>query len=91
MDPQKVARATGVLFLITFVTSIPALLLYDPILKDNGFSTYVTGAGADNHIGQAVSNVTKRFPDCDRAAGTAVRVSRADAAKTELDGYVRMG
>jgi hypothetical protein len=39
-----------VLFLITFVTSIPALLLYDPILKDNGFATYVAGAGADNQI-----------------------------------------
>jgi hypothetical protein len=50
MDPQKVARTTGVLFLITFVTSIPALLLYDPILKDNGFATYVAGAGADNQI-----------------------------------------
>ncbi len=50
MDPQKIARATGVLFLITFVTSIPALLLYDPILKDNGFSSYINGAGADSQI-----------------------------------------
>jgi len=50
MDPQKIARATGVLFLITFVTSIPALLLYDPILKDNGYATYLAGAGADSQI-----------------------------------------
>ena len=50
MDPQKIARTAGVLFLITFATSIPALLLYDPILRDNGFSTYLTGAGADNQI-----------------------------------------
>jgi hypothetical protein len=50
MDPQKIARATGVLFLITFVTSIPALLLFNPILKDNGYTTYLTGAGADNQI-----------------------------------------
>jgi hypothetical protein len=50
MDTQKIARATGVLFLITFVTSIPALLLFNPILKDNGFSSYITGAGADNQI-----------------------------------------
>jgi hypothetical protein len=50
MNPQKIARATGVLFLITFVTSIPALLLFNPILEDNGFSTYVTGAGADHQI-----------------------------------------
>jgi hypothetical protein len=50
MDPQKIARATGVLFLITFVTSIPALLLFNPILKDNGYSTYINGSGADNQI-----------------------------------------
>ena len=50
MDPQKIARTTGVLFLITFATSIPALLLYNPILKDNGFSTYLSGTGADNQI-----------------------------------------
>jgi hypothetical protein len=50
MHPQKAARATGVLFLITFVTSIPALLLYGPILEDNGFATYLNGAGADNRI-----------------------------------------
>ena len=50
MNPQAIARATGVLFLITFVTSIPALLLYDPVLKDNGYSTYLSGAGADNQI-----------------------------------------
>jgi Domain of unknown function (DUF4386) len=50
VDPQKIARACGVLFLITFVTSIPALLLYNPILKDNGFSTYITGSGADDQI-----------------------------------------
>jgi hypothetical protein len=50
MAPQTIARATGVLFLITFVTSIPALLLYNPILKDNWYSTYLTGAGADKQI-----------------------------------------
>ena len=47
VHPQTVARATGVLFLITFVTSIPALLLYDPVLND---AAYITGAGADNRI-----------------------------------------
>jgi hypothetical protein len=36
-----------VLFLITSITAIPALLLYEPLLKDNG---YITGAGADNRI-----------------------------------------
>src|SRR5918911_3868731 len=41
---QMLARATGVLFLITYATSIPAALsLYVPALTDRG---YVTGAGA---------------------------------------------
>jgi hypothetical protein len=31
MNPQKIARVTGVLFLITYVTSIPPVLfLYGP-------------------------------------------------------------
>jgi hypothetical protein len=41
---QLLARATGVLFLITYATSIPAALsLYVPALTDRG---YITGAGA---------------------------------------------
>ena len=45
---QKRARAFGVLYLITFVTSIPALLLYQPVLDDP--VGYVAGAGHDNQI-----------------------------------------
>jgi hypothetical protein len=48
MNPQAVARTAGVLFLITFVTSIPALLLYQPVLDDP--VGYVTGGGSDNRI-----------------------------------------
>lgn len=47
MPTRKLARIAGVLFLITFVTSIPALLLYDPVLNDTG---YITGAGADTRV-----------------------------------------
>jgi hypothetical protein len=47
VHPQTVARVTGVLFLITFITAIPALLLFDPVLNDRG---YITGAGADRRI-----------------------------------------
>jgi hypothetical protein len=37
-----------VLYLITFVTSIPAaLVLYDPVLNDTG---YITGAGSDARV-----------------------------------------
>jgi hypothetical protein len=47
LDPHRIARLTGVLFLVTFVTSIPALLLFGPVLDDAG---YITGAGADGRI-----------------------------------------
>jgi hypothetical protein len=36
-----------VLFLVTFVTSIAAVLLYDPVLNHHG---YITGAGADTRV-----------------------------------------
>src|SRR5207253_1832698 len=45
---QKRARVFGVLYLITFVTSIPALLLYEPVLR--GPVGYIVGAGHDNRI-----------------------------------------
>src|SRR4051795_9925984 len=45
---QKRARAFGVLYLITFVTSIPALLLYQPVLDDP--LGYIAGAGHDKRI-----------------------------------------
>ena len=38
----------GVLYLITFVTSIPALLLFQPVLDDP--VGYIAGAGHDNRI-----------------------------------------
>jgi uncharacterized protein DUF4386 len=45
---QKRARVFGVLFLITFATSIPALLLYQPVLDDP--VGYIAGAGHDKRI-----------------------------------------
>jgi hypothetical protein len=45
---QKRARAFGVLYLITFVTSIAALVLYQPVLDDP--VGYIAGAGHDNQI-----------------------------------------
>jgi hypothetical protein len=48
MDPvRKSALVTGVLFIVTFITSIPALGLYGPVLNDSGF---ILGAGADTRI-----------------------------------------
>jgi hypothetical protein len=49
MNPQKIARVTGVLFLITFITSIPPVLfLYGPLLDDPRY--ILGGAGADNGL-----------------------------------------
>ena len=45
---QKRARIFGVLFLITFATSIPALWLYESVLRDP--VSYIAGAGHDNRI-----------------------------------------
>src|SRR6201990_1835841 len=45
---QKRARVFGVLYLITFVTSIPALALYQPVLDDP--VGYIAGGGHDTQI-----------------------------------------
>jgi hypothetical protein len=45
---RKIALVAGVLFLITFATSIPALWAYQPVL-DNPAS-YIAGGGSDNRI-----------------------------------------
>src|SRR5919202_1770455 len=45
---QKRARVFGVLYLITYVTSIPALVLYQPLLDDP--VGYIAGGGHDTQI-----------------------------------------
>jgi hypothetical protein len=45
---QKRARVFGVLYLITFITSIPALALYQPVLDDP--VGYIASAGHNNQI-----------------------------------------
>ena len=45
---RRISLAFGALFLITFVTSIPALGLFQPVLDDP--QGYIAGAGADNRI-----------------------------------------
>ena len=45
---QKRARWFGVLYLITFATSIPAALLYRPLLDDP--VGYIAGSGHDTRI-----------------------------------------
>jgi hypothetical protein len=46
-NERRTARIAGVLFVITFITSIAALLLYDPVLNDHG---YISGSGADTRV-----------------------------------------
>ena len=47
-DDQRSARIFGVLFIVTFVTSIPALALYQPVLDHP--AAYIAGAGKDNQV-----------------------------------------
>ena len=48
MNPQTIARVTGVLFLITYATSIPAFFVfYAPVLGD---PRYIVGGGADTSV-----------------------------------------
>lgn len=46
-EQRRIALIAGVFFAITFLASIPALLLYEPLLKHSG---YVLGAGADTRV-----------------------------------------
>jgi len=47
-DDQRNARIFGVLFIITFLTSIPALALFQPVLDDP--AAYIAGGGKDSQI-----------------------------------------
>lgn len=47
-ESRRISLTFGVLYLITFVTSIPALWLYQPVLDDP--AGYIAGAGHDNRI-----------------------------------------
>ncbi len=48
MNPQTIARVTGILFLITFATSIPPFVYhYVPVVDD---PRYILGGGADNRV-----------------------------------------
>ena len=44
---RKTALVAGVLYLITFISSIPALFLLDPVLSN---PNYILGAGADTQV-----------------------------------------
>ncbi len=45
--PRRIATTAGALYLITFLSSIPAYLMISPALTDPG---YIVGAGADTQV-----------------------------------------
>jgi len=47
MDPQRIARAFGILFILTWVTGIAGRVLFDPVYSD---PRYVLGDGADTRV-----------------------------------------
>jgi hypothetical protein len=47
-DDQRIARIFGVLFIITFITSIGALALFQSVLDDP--AAYIAGGGKDSQI-----------------------------------------
>ena len=47
-EQRRVALIAGVWFAITFLASIPALFLYEPLLKHHD---YILGGGADTRVG----------------------------------------
>jgi ABC-type thiamin/hydroxymethylpyrimidine transport system permease subunit len=51
MPPRRLARITGLFWIATFVTSIPAVLLYDPLLNDRDFILGAGGGDARIFIG----------------------------------------
>jgi hypothetical protein len=51
MPARKLARITGVLWIVTFITSIPAVLLYDPLLNDPDFILGASGGDTRIFIG----------------------------------------
>src|SRR5215204_1609490 len=48
VDDQRHGRIFGVLFIITFITSIAAVALFQPVLDDP--AGYIAGGGKDNQI-----------------------------------------
>jgi hypothetical protein len=47
-ESRRMSLVTGIMWLITFATSIPALWLFQPVLDHP--AAYVAGAGHDNRI-----------------------------------------
>lgn len=81
---RRTARLAGALYLLTFASSIPALLLLSPVLDD---ARYVLGPGADARV---TAGLLLDLVNAAACVGTAVvlhRLLRADAPARAL-GFV---
>jgi hypothetical protein len=58
-DPRSIARVTGWLFVITFVTSVPAYFIFYADVRDT--PNLITGAGADPTASVAIGAVLELF------------------------------
>ena len=69
--PRTIALVTGILFVITYVTSIPPVLfLYVPVLHD---PRYIVGAGADNGAPRVIHTCFPASPVPDNVPPGTVR------------------
>jgi hypothetical protein len=84
---RRTALVAGVLFIVTFVTSIPAaLVLYTPVLDD---ANYILGAGADSGVALGaflevlliIANVAPRWCCSPSSSG---RTNRSPSALSPL-------
>ena len=77
-DPtRKTALVAGVLYLVTFLASIPAVFLMGPVLTD---PNYILGAGADARSSSAPSSTSSRPSP---ASGPRSRCSRSSSGSTK--------
>ena len=97
-DDQRHGRIFGVLFIITFITSIAALALFQPVLDDP--VGYITGGGKDNQIylglswsSSSSSRTSERPSSSTRSRGVRTKPSRSatSAARIIESIFIAMG
>ncbi len=83
---RRIGRTVGVLFVLTFVTSIPALLLYDRVLHDG---QYVLGGG--NGRSRVPRSGARAAPDRGQHRDRGRRVPGPEAAARRCGAGLRHG
>ena len=77
-EARRISLATGVLFLITFIASIPALYLFQPVLDDP--PAYIAGGGDSNRIflGAVLELVTSSPTSAPQSCSTRCEAAERD-------------